>query len=159
MWCLTDFTAQNGATVVVPFSHHTRHSPTASRTAYSQECSVVAPAGSAILFQPGTWHRQGANTLAYAHRVAASFGYTPTYWRRREGMWPDVERAVAATMSEQAQHQSWSRAALSPLAAVGAATRTRGRRTNAWALLNLWPKYSKDRYIILFCYALCDKHR
>jgi ectoine hydroxylase-related dioxygenase (phytanoyl-CoA dioxygenase family) len=109
MWSLTDSTAQNGGTVFVSSSHHTRHSPTAGRTAlHPQECSLVAPAGFAILFQSGTWLGQGANTSADMHRMAASFGYTPTYWRRPEGMWPDVERAVAATIIIARTREHWS---------------------------------------------------
>ena len=105
-WCLTPYTATNGATVChpslppsaicvlrsdagahsptqmcVPFSHHTRRGP--SRDDYSHhEIPILAPAGSAILFVSGMWHRQGANTSEDEHRMAANIAYTPTYWTR-----------------------------------------------------------------------------
>ena len=80
-WCLTPYTAANGATMCVPFSHHTRRGP--SRDDYSHhEIPILCPAGSVVLFVSGMWHRQGANTSEDEHRMAANIAYTPTYWTR-----------------------------------------------------------------------------
>ena len=71
----------------VPFSHHTRRGP--SRDDYSHhEIPILAPAGSAVLFVSGMWHRQGANTSEDEHRMAANADYTPIYWKRESAFTP-----------------------------------------------------------------------
>lgn len=59
MWALTDFTAENGATRVVPGSHRflrAWHKPDLSHTV-----SAVMPKGSALFYLGSTWHGGGAN--------------------------------------------------------------------------------------------------
>jgi hypothetical protein len=59
MWSLTDFTAENGATRVVPGSHRflrAWHRPDLSRVA-----QAVMPKGSALFYLGSTWHGGGAN--------------------------------------------------------------------------------------------------
>jgi hypothetical protein len=59
IWALTDFTAENGATRVVPGSHRylrAWHQPDLSRSAQS-----VMPKGSALIYLGSTWHGGGAN--------------------------------------------------------------------------------------------------
>jgi ectoine hydroxylase-related dioxygenase (phytanoyl-CoA dioxygenase family) len=62
MWMLSDFTAANGATEVVPGSHKTgAHPPSGDQS----KCGVVsaqAPAGSLMVFDGRLWHGTGACT-------------------------------------------------------------------------------------------------
>lgn len=59
MWMLTDFTAANGATRVVPGSH-SRPSPR-GLTQRPETIAVTGPAGSALIFDGRLWHGTGAN--------------------------------------------------------------------------------------------------
>lgn len=80
MWALTDFTAENGATRVVPGSHRflrAWHKPDLSQVA-----SAVMPRGSALFYLGSTWHGGGAN-----RSEAARTGLINTYslgWLRPE---------------------------------------------------------------------------
>lgn len=92
-WMLTDFTAKNGATAVIPFSHHTRRDPTSNRT-YQHEVPVVGKKGSVLVFVNGIWHRSGANTTQNENRMAASVFYVPSFiYRPRDG-WPIMKRHI-----------------------------------------------------------------
>ena len=88
-WMLTDFTAENGATLAVPFSHHTGRPP--GRTAYPQEIPLVGTKGSVLIFDGRIWHRSGANTTSGKHRMAANMMYLPGSVDRG-GEWPLVTR-------------------------------------------------------------------
>ncbi len=91
-WMLSDFTQKNGATAVVPFSHHSRRPP--SRDHYPQEIPLVGKRGSVALFVNGLWHRSGANTTSDQHRMAASMFYTPEFLHRPRQGWPLVKREL-----------------------------------------------------------------
>ena len=88
-WMLTDFTAENGATLAVPFSHHARRPP--GRTAYPQEIPLAGKKGSVLIFDGRIWHRSGANTTTDQHRMAANMMYLPGTVDRG-GEWPLVTR-------------------------------------------------------------------
>ena len=91
-WMLTDFTYENGATMVVPFSHHTRKSPT--RASYPQEIPVVGKKGSVCVFYDSLWHRSGANTTTDQHRMSANVFYLPWFIHRSDEQWPRVKREL-----------------------------------------------------------------
>src|SRR5258705_13813137 len=59
IWAIEDFTADNGATEVIPGSHRwgTEH-PDTQRTA---PVAAVMPAGLALVFAAALWHRGGSN--------------------------------------------------------------------------------------------------
>lgn len=88
-WMLTDFTAENGATLAVPFSHHTGRPP--ARTTYPQEIPIIGKKGSVLIFDGRIWHRSGANTTSDQHRMAANMMYLPGSVDRG-GEWPLVSR-------------------------------------------------------------------
>ena len=58
IWALDDFTASNGATLVVPGSHQ----PVTSKADPGQAVPVEMPAGSLLLFSGRLYHGAGANT-------------------------------------------------------------------------------------------------
>lgn len=62
MWMLSDFTAKNGATEVVPGSHRSGAHPPAGD---QSQCGIVAaeaPAGTLLVFDGRLWHGTGACT-------------------------------------------------------------------------------------------------
>lgn len=65
IWMATDFTAENGATMIMPGSHLSGRHPTAEEGANSGRhlgaIPLVAPAGSCALYDGRLWHQVGAN--------------------------------------------------------------------------------------------------
>ena len=75
-WMLSDGTAENGATRIVPFSHHTRRGP--QRSSYDSEIPVVGNRGSLFVYHNGLWHAIGANTTTNKDRFFANAFYIPS---------------------------------------------------------------------------------
>lgn len=61
VWLLDDFTADNGATRVKPFSHKLRKSPAWGTYPIEDEVILEAPAGSVAMWLSNNWHRSGPN--------------------------------------------------------------------------------------------------
>ena len=59
-FCLTDFTEENGSTVVLPFSHKIDHFPS-EEYVKENEVKVIAKAGSVIFFDSMLYHRASYN--------------------------------------------------------------------------------------------------
>ena len=77
-WMLDDFTAENGATRVVPRSHMLRKKPAWSPQQAQEETVLTAPAGSVAVWLSNTWHRSGPNTTDHPRR--ALLGYYSRSW-------------------------------------------------------------------------------
>jgi ectoine hydroxylase-related dioxygenase (phytanoyl-CoA dioxygenase family) len=77
MFAIDEFSAENGATKVVPCTHQTMSTPDQeylTKNAIAVEC----PAGSMVVFDSTLWHAAGANTsgkdrLAINHQFTKSF--------------------------------------------------------------------------------------
>ena len=67
MMLLDDFTAENGATWVLPGSHHTREAPSEEHF-FANARRVIAPAGSSVFLNPRVWHSGGKNETCCASR-------------------------------------------------------------------------------------------
>ena len=68
IYTLTDFTKENGATRILPLSHHMHGSGIPhpkGNTDYRHAVSVEAPAGSIILFHGRLWHTAADNLSAH----------------------------------------------------------------------------------------------
>ena len=93
IWALDDFTAENGATLVYPGSHHWGDVPSPDIDVRKM-IPAVMPAGSAVFFVGTVWHCAGANTTA-APRLAATTQYCEPWApaTRRTTAWPSRERA------------------------------------------------------------------
>lgn len=81
MWALTDFTAANGATRVIPGSHLADHSPT-----YGAEYDSVPAemeAGSVLVWHGSLWHGGGANATD-ERRVGLAMNYCAGWIRQQE---------------------------------------------------------------------------
>ena len=79
MWAVTDFTAENGGTQIVPGSHLW---PADREPEASEIISTVMPRGSVALYSGATWHGGGAN-----RSTVPRMGLVTTYalgWLRQE---------------------------------------------------------------------------
>ena len=60
-YCLSDFTANNGATYVLPYSHRSDNFPS-SEFVKENEIQLIAPKGAIIFFDSMLYHRAGINS-------------------------------------------------------------------------------------------------
>ncbi len=96
MWALTDFTADNGATRLVPGSHLADSSP----DFVSEYDSIPAEMarGSVLVWHGSLWHGGGANTTD-APRVGIAMNYCAGFIRQQENQQLGIPREVVATFS------------------------------------------------------------
>lgn len=98
MWAMTDFTASNGATRLVPGSHRWE----TGRVARDDEVlSAEMPAGSVLVWMGGTLHGAGANRSAERWRHGVFVSYSLGWLRQEENQYLDVPPAVARTLSSE----------------------------------------------------------
>ena len=71
VWAITDFTANNGATVFVPGSHMSGLQPD-YRHNYTDAVPAEMPAGSIVLWDGRTWHATGANRTQNQYRIGVT---------------------------------------------------------------------------------------
>jgi ectoine hydroxylase-related dioxygenase (phytanoyl-CoA dioxygenase family) len=98
IWAVDDFTAENGATEVIPGSHRWDDSGLPAKDDPRLQ-PVVMRAGSAVIFHGTLWHRGGANRSDGA-RCAISPQYCQPWARQQENMMLAVG-ARAARYSER----------------------------------------------------------
>jgi ectoine hydroxylase-related dioxygenase (phytanoyl-CoA dioxygenase family) len=100
MWAITEFTAENGATRVVPGSHTLDRSPV-----YREECSPIAAEmkrGSVLIYDGSLWHGGGANTSA-ERRVGIAMNYCAGYIRQQENQQLGIPLELVRTFSPRLQ--------------------------------------------------------
>jgi ectoine hydroxylase-related dioxygenase (phytanoyl-CoA dioxygenase family) len=98
MWAFGDFTAENGATRVVPGSHRflrAWHRPDLTRYA-----SAVMPKGSALFYLGSTWHGGGANR-SHSPRTGLINTYCLGWLRSEENHFLEVPPQVARQYNER----------------------------------------------------------
>jgi ectoine hydroxylase-related dioxygenase (phytanoyl-CoA dioxygenase family) len=99
MWAITDFTAANGGTLLVPGSHRWP----ADRTARPDEVvSAEMPAGSVLLWMGGTLHGAGANT-SDQWRFGVFLSYSLGWLRQEENQYLDLPPELAMTIAKEAR--------------------------------------------------------
>ncbi len=98
LWALTDFTAENGPTRVVPGSHRwpTGRLPTES----DPIVEAVMPAGSALFYLGNSYHGGGANRSGHP-RMALVNTYSLGWLRQEENMYLALPREVAAGLPDE----------------------------------------------------------
>lgn len=85
IWMLTDFSAENGGTLLIPGSHRTTDNPSRGDLAdfdneapYPTEAHAAGPAGSVLFYDSRLWHAVAPNRTDTA-RVALIVRYAP-WW-------------------------------------------------------------------------------
>ena len=95
IWAIDEFTAQNGATVVVPGSHQWGdREPTES----DPRIPAVMPAGSCVFFLGTLWHGGGTNDSS-APRRAVTAQYCEPWLRTQEAFTLSVDADTARAVS------------------------------------------------------------
>lgn len=99
IWLLDDFTAENGATRVVPGSHRSGRAPGDAmpdvRAAHPEEVLLLAPAGTVVIFNSHLWHGGTVNRSPAPRRALHSY-----FTRRGNSQQLNQERYVRqATLS------------------------------------------------------------
>jgi ectoine hydroxylase-related dioxygenase (phytanoyl-CoA dioxygenase family) len=103
---MSDFTAENGGTLVIPGSHlwDDERKPDMSET-----IPTVMKAGSALIFLGSTFHAGGANTTTGEYRTAASIALDAANMRQEENMYLSLSSDLVASYPEQIQRLlGWS---------------------------------------------------
>jgi ectoine hydroxylase-related dioxygenase (phytanoyl-CoA dioxygenase family) len=99
MWALDDFTADNGATRVVPGSHRwTDRIPVDP----DETVTVTMPAGSVLLIRGTLWHGGGANRSA-APRLGVLLEYAAGWLRQQENHVLAVPTRIVRTLTPRLQ--------------------------------------------------------
>ncbi|MDH3641235.1 MAG: phytanoyl-CoA dioxygenase family protein [Gammaproteobacteria bacterium] len=99
IWAFDDFTADNGATEVIPGSHLWDENRT---PAAAEALPVIMPAGSVMVFAGNLCHRGGANN-SNGTRMAITPQYCMPWLRQLEHMALVVPPAAAGQYSERIQ--------------------------------------------------------
>ena len=100
MWAMTDFTADNGGTQLVPGSHRWE----AGRTAEPDEVArAEMPAGSVLVWLGGTLHGAGANVTENAWRRGIILTYALGWLRQEENQHVSIPLADAMALPEEIQ--------------------------------------------------------
>lgn len=86
IWCLTDVTFENGATLFIPGSHHWQTRANVPADANRRLKPFEAKAGSIIVMEGRIWHTSGANITADQDR-ALLFGYYTRPFLRQQVNW------------------------------------------------------------------------
>ena len=103
MWALDDFTAENGATRVVPGSHNKPPPAAAELDNFSGDIlQAVMPRGSLLLYLGTTVHGGAANR-SEASRAGLVNTYALGWLRQEENQYLNVPREIAMQHSEKIQ--------------------------------------------------------
>ena len=96
-WALTDFTAENGATRLVPGSHRWDD---VRRPLDSEAVQAVMPKGSACFFVGATYHGGSPNFTDDEWRIAMFTGYILGWLRQEQNLYLSVPPDIARDLPE-----------------------------------------------------------
>ncbi len=100
IWAITDFTADNGATVVIPPGSH-KWDDARKPADTDEHVSVVMPAGSVVFFLGTLWHGGGANHTTAQRRLAVTAQYCQPWLRPQEAFTLSTPPATVRVVSEK----------------------------------------------------------
>lgn len=101
MWALTDFTAANGATRVVPGSHRLQNPDYFADPSDIETVPAEMPRGSVLVWHGSTWHGGGANTTTDDVRVGVAMNYCAGWIRQQENQQLGIPPEIVATFTPQ----------------------------------------------------------
>ena len=99
LWCIDEFTEENGATEIVPRSHLLHRNPGPADASHST-VPIIAPAGSLVAFESRLWHRSGANSSASQTRAGIFAFYSTPVYRTQENWFLSLHPDVLSQASE-----------------------------------------------------------
>lgn len=99
MWALSDFSAENGATRIVPGSHRFDHAPDPRRE--YETLPAEMPAGSVMIFHGSLWHGGGENQTSDQWRLGVNLQYCAGYIRPQQCAYLGIPREVTETFSDR----------------------------------------------------------
>ena len=106
MIAMTEFTAENGGTLVIPGSHTWGDERVPD---VEEAIATVMKPGSALIFLGSLYHAGGANLTANQYRSGLSMGLDAGNVRQEENMYLALPREVLMTYSEKIQRLlGWS---------------------------------------------------
>ncbi len=97
MWAITDFTAANGATRLVPGSHTRDRAPELGETP-PDLIAAEMKRGSVLVYNGSLWHGGGANTTD-ARRIGVAMNYCAGWMRQQENQQLGIPLDVARGFS------------------------------------------------------------
>ena len=100
MWTIDDFTAENGATIVVPGSHLFGREPDQELDTDAGWTPAVAPAGSFIVLDGRVWHSTGENRTGRP-RIGLTTNFCAWQFRQQENLAMGVSPEVLAHASPE----------------------------------------------------------
>ncbi len=101
IWALSDFTAENGATRLVPGSHRADREPRPDEV--EDAIAAEMPAGSVLVMHGGTWHCGGPNTTADQWRMGANIQYCVGWMRTQQNHYVGIPPEQVAEMPKRLQ--------------------------------------------------------
>lgn len=110
MWMLTDFTAENGATLVVPGSHLSGRQPDHDLDSNADWVPARGPAGTALVLEGRVWHSTGANTTNRP-RTGLTTNFCAPQFRQQEnfllGTLPEVLEEASPELLALIGFKAW----------------------------------------------------
>ena len=110
MWMISQFTQQNGATRIVPGSHHSGGEPDPSVPHVVPTVAATGAAGTALVFDGRTWHGAGEN-LSQHTRYAITCGFVAPQFRTLENypraLRPEVAQSASPELLRLIGFRSW----------------------------------------------------
>lgn len=98
MWAASDFTGENGATLLVPGSHLWEHE---RRPVAGEIVAAAMAAGSLLLYLGGLIHGGGANVSRHERRTGIAIQYSLGWLRQEENLHLAVPPALAKTLPDR----------------------------------------------------------
>ncbi len=99
---LSEFTRENGGTVILPFSHHSRRLPRPG-VAYKHLVAAEGSPGSIVIFNGSIWHGTGSNVTKDNQRIGLSIAYHAAWLKHS---WPFMKRSVHNRMPPMIQEMN-----------------------------------------------------
>ncbi|HEX9530368.1 MAG TPA: phytanoyl-CoA dioxygenase family protein [Acidimicrobiales bacterium] len=100
IWCVDDFTEDNGATRVVPGSHALNRPPLQDDRLVAT-VPLEARRGSMVVMDGRVWHRTGTNRTRDEHRCGLFAWYTPPIYLPQENWWLSLDPSVRLFGSDE----------------------------------------------------------
>lgn len=103
LWALSDFTAENGATRLIPASHKREGIVPTPEEEARETISAVMKAGSVLVFHASLWHGGGANTTKDVERYGLSIQYVAGWCRQQQNLMLGTPRETVASYPRKLQ--------------------------------------------------------